>query len=158
MSDVGSTSVRRASDKVELLDALLRSKDGGAFSTYRDALVFAAAVGWRHRRKVPVEGQSGPIDWGTMINRFGTEQLVDVVAYEDSGDVDILSPVRLPERVRIFEAYANGGLEVIQEHMSQGALSAGEAVYKLLRGQLDEQRRDESEGPDLKDLGKALGL
>lgn len=158
MSDIGGTSVRRAADKAELLDTLLRSKDGGAFGTYRDALVFAAAVGWRRRRKQPVEGNAGPIDWGTMINRFGTEQLVDVLAFEDSGDVDILAPSRLPERVRTFESYANGGLEVISELMGVKALSGAEAVYELLREALDDHHVDATDGPDLRDLGKALGL
>lgn len=161
MSDAGGTSVRRPSDKSELIESMLRSKPQGAFATYRDCMVFAASLGFRRQRRVPFDASSGPIEWGTMINRFGTEDLVDVIAVNDTDDPEILDPSRLAERIRIFEAYANGGLEVLEEFMRREALTPAEAIHRICSDALVEIRAapDGSDvPPDIRDLGKALGL
>lgn len=159
MTDPGGASVRRPADKSELMDSMLAAAPGGAFKTYRDAMVFAAALGLQRGRKSPFEASSGPIEFATMINRYGAEDLIDVIAFADTGDVDVLGQDRLPERLRIFEAYANGGLEVLQEAMAAGALTPSEAVLSTVKRELASRNEVQSDvAPNLPDLGKALGL
>jgi dnd system-associated protein 4 len=94
-----------------------------------------------------------------MTNRFGTEDLVDLIAVAETDDPDVLDPQRLPERIRIFEAYANGGLEVFQETISREGLTAAEALHRLVQ-QSALPREDPlgDDAPDVSDLGRALGL
>jgi len=159
MTESGGTSVRRPADKVDFMESLQKSKPHGAFPTYRDAMIFCAAVGWRYERKIPFEASAGPIDWSTMINRFGTEDLVDTIAFADSKDVEILDPKRLTERIRIFECYANGGLEVIDEIMKREALTPAEAVHRLVVRELESRAASaDGDAPDIRDLGRFLGI
>jgi dnd system-associated protein 4 len=115
--DVGSGSVRDVrvpADKTELLERL--TEGNKPFSTMRDVLVFAAAVGWSQNREMSFERAARDrIRWSTMTNRSGTEDLVNMLAISKTDDVDILTPDRFPRRIAIFEAYANGGLEFIEQ-------------------------------------------
>ena len=159
MAEPGGISVHRPSDKASLIESLLKTSEHGVFATYRDELVFSAALGWSQGRKEPFDNSGGLIEWSTMINRFGSEDLIDVIAYSDSQDPEILDPKRLPERLRIFEAYANGGLSIIQELMGREALTPGEAVVRLVSRQTEDPNTSDSGfTPDLRDLGKVLGL
>jgi len=163
MADPMSTQVRRPQDQAELIEALIRSdKPGshGAFKTYRDVMLFSAAVGWEARREEPFTQAHLPIEWSIIVNGFGAEQLIDLIAFSQTGDAEVLASERLPERVRIFESYANGGLHIIDELMKREALTPEEAVHKLTTRQLLRDQRDleEETAPDIRELEKGLGL
>jgi dnd system-associated protein 4 len=100
-----------AKDKRELIEQLAGHRP---FRENRDVLVFAAAVGWHEKRKVPLAAKDEPIRWETATNRRGTEALANMIAAVESGDPEILSDDRFDERLEIFEQYANGGLEVLR--------------------------------------------
>lgn len=163
MADNVSTQVRRPQDKAELIEELVRSdKPGshGAFKTYRDVMLFAAAVGWEARRSEAFAKAHLPIEWSIMVNGFGAEQLIDLIAFSETGEAEILSTDRLAERVRIFEGYANGGLQTIDELIKREALTPQEAVHKLITRQLHRDERDltDDTAPDIRELEKGLGL
>jgi dnd system-associated protein 4 len=160
MTENRGTGLRRPKDKSDFMDSLLKSKQHGAFETYRDMLIFCGAVGLQAGRSRPVEDAlPNPIEWSTIINHRGAEELIDMVAVVSTDDTGILDPERLHERVRIFESYANGGLEVLQESMSREGLTPAEALPALVQRQYAENRDLlEDEAPDIRDIGRALGL
>lgn len=160
MVDNRGTGLRRPKDKGDFMDSLLKARQHGAFDTYRDMLIFCGAVGLHAGRSVPVEDAlPNPVEWSTMINRFGAEELIDLVAVTSTDDSSILDPERLHERVRLFESYANGGLEVFQECMSREGLTPAEALPCLVQRQYSEGRELlGDEAPDIRDIGRALGL
>lgn len=70
MADLTSTQVRRPQDQAELIEALAGSdKPGshGSFKTYRDVMLFAAAVGWDARREEPFTKSHLPIEGSSYL-------------------------------------------------------------------------------------------
>jgi dnd system-associated protein 4 len=109
--------VRRPQEHEALLNEL---RDEGAFPTFRDALLFAAALGCRFERKVSFTTAAGdPIRYETLTSPTFAEALINMIAATASeGDPEIMDNSRLEERISLFEAYANGGLEYIQEQVN----------------------------------------
>jgi len=125
-------------DKQELLGLL--TGDDSPFSELRDVLFFAAAIGYREQRRKQLDGRGDAIRWETMLNRYGTEELMDMIAVMDQPeDRELLSTSRQSDRVSILEEYANGGLEVIQEriHLS-GAVPLQSVFVQLIQSYLSE--------------------
>ena len=92
----------------------------GLFSTFRDLLIFAAAVGFQQRRRVPFAASAGdPIRYEVLTGPGFSDTLISMIAANVvSDDPEILDETRIEERVRIFEEYASGGLEYIQEQVN----------------------------------------
>lgn len=156
-SDAGTQVVRRAADKDDVLRALVGA--GSPFPTYRDALVFAAALGWQQKRRNPlgIQNTGEPIRWSTMTNRLGTEDLVDMIAAAAADDAQILTAPRLGERIRIFEEYANGGLEYLKGALAgRGAATVTDAVNDVVRTAM--RPPEESEAPELDAFVQGLDL
>ena len=98
---------------------MLELRDEAAFATFRDILLFAAAVGAHVKRRVPFTASGEPIRYETLKEPMFSETLINMIAAnEASDDPEILDSTRAGERVRIFEEYANGGLEYIQEQVN----------------------------------------
>lgn len=151
----GFRDVRRPREMSDLLSELT---DGGRpFPTMRDALVFAAALGWARGKRVPFENSAEPIRWGTMTNRYGTEDLVNMLATSATKDPEILAAGRESERLQIFEEYANGGLQVI-EHLvrEQPARRPASLLAELARTELRTQPEYTGLPYELGDLAKRL--
>lgn len=126
--------VRRPSDKHDVLDEL--SQDG-PFETRRDVLVFAAALGFSRRRRVPFDSSDEPIRWDTMSNRLGTEVLVNMLSAATAAeDPQVLEDDRFVERILIFEEYANGGLEILKHELDRSVVDPSDLVLKLVRDSL----------------------
>ncbi|MBD1591594.1 DNA phosphorothioation-associated protein 4 [Arthrobacter sp. S1_S22] len=108
---------RRPQEHAVLIE-VLQAEAG--FTTYRDVLLFAAAVGWSQDRRVPLNGSAGEgIRLEVLTSPAYSDSLISMIAVDAvSDDPEILDAVRLEERIRIFEEYANGGLEYIQEQIN----------------------------------------
>ena len=104
------------------------------FPTYRDILLFAAAVGYRHDRGVPFSTAAGdPIRYETLTTPTFSEALVNMIAANVvTDDPEIMDGARIEERIRIFEEYANGGLEYIQEQVNVRHQPAALVVIDLV--------------------------
>jgi dnd system-associated protein 4 len=114
--------IKIAKDKVKLVKAL-RTGDGslGPFQTYYELLAFAAALGVKRGKMVPIrEGdfskEIDPIRQEQFASK-GYDQIINLLAVIHIRDPKILGNVQEAEqkRVEIFEAYANGGLEIIND-------------------------------------------
>lgn len=112
----------------------LGGKDATLFTTLREALTFCAVLGYKERRKVPLDPNAGTEDIAGA--QYQLNEAVDTVfalALADSKTSDILRPEREKECVQIYEEYANGGLELIQSWIDRFAdLDVEDAVWRGL--------------------------
>jgi dnd system-associated protein 4 len=112
----GDVRVRRP-QQYEVL--MLELREEAAFATFRDILLFAAAVGAQVKRRVPFTSSGEPIRYETLKEPAFSETLINMMAASEvTDDPEILDSTRAGDRVRIFEEYANGGLEYIQEQVN----------------------------------------
>jgi dnd system-associated protein 4 len=131
---IGTRRVRRPKDKEKLLTRLVDEK---VFDTYRDALVFAAALGYARNSHLSFEQSSEPIPW-SVFSGAGYEALINLISVMKAQDFEILSAERFDERLRLFEEFANGGLQILEEILARAERQSLDIVLELVM---------ESEGP-----------
>lgn len=146
---------RRPAAHEQLLNELT-GKDG-PFRAMVDALMFAAALGRRKDRRDPFEKAGEPIRLALMDGRQYGDVLIDMIAAaEAQDDPKILADERLAERIRIFEEYANGGLNFIQGELNtSGSHDLVTIVSSLVMDALtapDEKENDLAELMQFADL------
>jgi dnd system-associated protein 4 len=113
--------VRRPLEHQELIGRLT-AKEGGPFLHYWQVLVFAAALGWSRGRQDPFEKSDEPIRYGMFNSSATVSAMIDSMGVlAQSEDAGIMADERLPERIKAFEEYANGGLAIIQGELNSGA-------------------------------------
>jgi dnd system-associated protein 4 len=108
------TPVKRSREFENTLQKL-GGKDATMFPTLREALTFCAVLGYKERRKKALNNSMGTEDIAGA--QYQSNDAVDVMfalALADAKDSDILRPDRESDCVMIYEEYANGGLELIQ--------------------------------------------
>ncbi len=107
----------RRPERHEVLIQQMRNDAG--FPAMRDVLLFAAGVGFAQGRRVPFDRSGEPIRYEILTNDALAEPFVSMLAAVSAqGDPEILDSARLTERITIFEEFANGGLEYIQEQVN----------------------------------------
>jgi dnd system-associated protein 4 len=127
---LGDVRVRRPQQHEALLVEL---RDEAAFATFRDILLYAAAVGAHLKRRVAFTSTSEPIRYETLKEPMFSETLINMIAANEvADDPEIMDVARTGERVRIFEEYANGGLEYIQEQVNMRHEPANLVVIGLV--------------------------
>jgi dnd system-associated protein 4 len=119
---------------------LLELQTESRFPYFRDVLLFAAALGFRNERRVPFTAASGdPIRYDTLTAPLFSEALVNMIASNVvPDDPEIMDATRIEERVKIFEEYANGGLEYLQEQVNVRHQPAALVVDALVTEALSE--------------------
>lgn len=127
--------IRRPQQHERLMKEL---QDEGGFGTFRDILLLAAAVGYRSTRRAPfAEAAGDPIRYEALTGPAFSEALINMIAANVvRDDPEIMDGPRIEERIKIFEEYANGGLEFIQEQVNvrhqTAALVVGDLVSEAL--------------------------
>lgn len=113
---------------------MIELRDDAAFSTFRDILLFAAAVGVHFQRRVPFDVAAGdPIRYETLTVPTFSQALISMIAANEvADDPEIMDNSRLEERIQIFEEYVNGGLEYIQEQVNVRHQTADLVVIALV--------------------------
>lgn len=141
---MGASRIRIAKNKADLVKALVDGDETtGPFQTYADVMVFAASLGARKKKRLPlgeVAREPAPIDVNIFINR-GYDCVIKLLAVTEIKDLKVLSPVDIKAeeiRVQIFEEYANGGLEILREEF-RGAVDYTE---RLLLVMVEERQKD----------------
>lgn len=143
--------VKIARDKSELVKALVAADSTtGAFQTYADIIMFAAALGAKHQKRVPLEGgiskDPAPIAMEIFTSR-GYDTAIKLIAIATTQDPKILSLYDTEaetERTRIFEEYANGGLEMLREPF-RGTVDYTERLLLVLAQERQQQPQDSVE-------------
>ena len=84
------------------------------FDTYVELLCFAACLGYSRNASVPFESSAEAVPWHIFENR-GKDSVVNLVAAVASEDFTIVGPDRFDDKLKVFEQYANGGLEILSQ-------------------------------------------
>ncbi|PSB02518.1 DNA phosphorothioation-associated protein 4 [Merismopedia glauca] len=133
---MAESRIKVARDKTDLLKALAASDNiTGVFPTYVDVLVFAAALGVKRHKRVPFEEVSKTIDpiRREYFDSHKCRLLVNLLSICDIKDQNILADDEQADnqRTKIFEEYANGGLEIL-EHELRGAVDYLERILLII--------------------------
>ncbi|AFZ30482.1 hypothetical protein Glo7428_1934 [Gloeocapsa sp. PCC 7428] len=140
--------IRVAKDKADLVKSLI-STDGttGPFQTYVDIIVFAAALGAKHNKRVPLgeisKREPSPIPQEQFIVR-GYDTVINLIAITETKNLSVLSFSENQSREKrnhIFEEYANGGLEILQAEF-RGAVDYSERILLILSSERIEHEKD----------------
>ena len=130
-----ATRVRRPAEFDEMLSEL---RDEGVFPTFKDALVFAVALGFRRGNRKSFQKSSEPIDLEVFRGDFD-RTIMSMIAIEENGDPKMLAPSNEAERVLCFEEYANGGLEIMKREVSDGKQDWREGLLALIHREGSDQ-------------------
>ena len=105
------------------------------FPTLRDALSFAAALGYRERRRWPLDAKAGKEDIQAQIyNGNDAIDLIFAIGLAEKKSAEILKLENEKECIEIFEEYANGGLALITEWIDRYAdLDVEVAIWRGLK-------------------------
>jgi dnd system-associated protein 4 len=130
--------IRVAKDKAELVKSLIGSADNNSpFQTYADAMLFAAVLGAKQHRRVPLgeisKKEPGPISIEIFISR-GYDPVMKLIAIAATENINVISPDRSDfeqQRIHIFEEYANGGLDILEKELC-GAADYTERILLML--------------------------
>jgi dnd system-associated protein 4 len=117
--------VRRPKEHDDLLDILKKEK---IFSSNKNALVFAASLGFKKQQRQPFADSSEPI----MLRIFDDNTDIPFIyslALAETNDISMMTKNKFREAVQIFEEYANGGLSYIRSVLDPAtALVSLEAI------------------------------
>ena len=146
---MGANRIRIAKDKGDLVRALTISNQTTApFQTYVQVLVFAAALGARRKKRVPLVEFSRDLEPIRIEifenNRYDVE--INLLAMYETQDHHILADddESQERRLTIFEEYANGGLEILREEL-RGAVDYTERILLILSAERGKQEQPEEE-------------
>ncbi|MDJ0658061.1 MAG: DNA phosphorothioation-associated protein 4 [Crocosphaera sp.] len=129
--------IRISKDKAELVQSLVDFNGGiGPFQTYADVITFAATLGAKYNKRIPlniISKEPAPISLEIFVSR-GYDTVIKLLAIAETNDPNVLSVYDTEaenQRVQIFEEYANGGLEKLQEEL-KGIVDYSEHLLLLL--------------------------
>ncbi|PML10544.1 hypothetical protein BCT86_00825 [Vibrio breoganii] len=89
------------------------------FKTVKELMVFAALIGLETENYKPISGgKKIPITLDTY-SRTKHDAYIYLIALSQQPDLDVLKNENLPTAIKHFEAYCNGGLEVISNWILQ---------------------------------------
>lgn len=150
---MAANRIKVAKNKADLVQALI-SLDGttGSFQTYADVVVFAAVLGAKHKRRVPLgeisKREPAPIGQEHFMIR-GYDMVINLLAITENKNIKIISfnnEEYENERIHIFEEYANGGLEILKEEL-RGSIDYSERLLLMLN--FERSKREQQEEFDL---------
>ncbi|AFY88148.1 DNA phosphorothioation-associated protein 4 [Chroococcidiopsis thermalis] len=152
---MAANRIKIAKDKVELVKALVESNEKTApFQTYVEVMMFAAALGAKHKKRVPLKDVAkdlSPLRQDYFSSNFTV--VINLLAFTETKALNIFDEHEIADeqRIHIFEEYANGGLEVVQ-HELRGAVDYSERILLLLSSERFQLVKEVEEF----DLGKFL--
>ncbi|MEH2289418.1 DNA phosphorothioation-associated protein 4 [Nostoc sp.] len=135
---MAANRIRVGKDKAELVKSLVASKDTtGPFQTYVEVMVFAAALGVKYKKRVPLgetsKREPSPIPQENFAS-LGYDLIIKLLGINETQDINILSSREEQDedkRTQIFEEYANGGLEILQNEL-RGSVDYSERLLLVL--------------------------
>ncbi|MBD2250739.1 DNA phosphorothioation-associated protein 4 [Nostoc parmelioides] len=148
---MAANRIRVAKDKAELVKSLLASKDTtGPFQTYVEVMVFAAALGVKYKKRVPLgettKREPSPIPQENFAS-LGHELIIKLLAINETHDIEIISSREEEyedKRTEIFEEYANGGLAILETEL-RGSVDYSERILLFLISERDNKETLEEE-------------
>lgn len=149
--------VRRPKEKEYLFNKLKESSKyvDGFFSTYKDILIFAAALGFKYTKRIPFNDSSEPIS----LSVFTKDNLyfIDILALGETKDINLLDwedKNTVEKKLTIFEEYANGGLNI----MDRKIFTESGTLYDNFIQLLYEELNDKKNKNELDELTKLIEI
>lgn len=129
-----SNSVHRSKVYENTLQ-ILGGPNAKLFETLREALSFAAALGYRERRRLKLDERAGREDIQSQVyNGNDAVDLIFAIALAEVKSAEILKPTNEKECIKIFEEYANGGLCIITEWIERYPdIDVEDAIWRGLK-------------------------
>ncbi|NJK66774.1 MAG: DNA phosphorothioation-associated protein 4 [Microcoleus sp. CSU_2_2] len=148
---MSASKIRIAKDKADLVKSLtLSDSRSGPFQTYADVIAFAASLGNKRKKRLPLgeisKREPGAIDLDIFVSR-GYDMAIKLIAIAETKNPQILSHLDgelEAQRLQIFEEYANGGLEILREEF-RGAADYTDRLLLFLITERDKQERSTEE-------------
>jgi len=140
-------------DKAAIIRRLQTVDDStGPFGLIADVLVFAAALGLKRNRRIPLADPLAEPIRQSVFDRQGYDTMMNLLALHADQRPDVLadSDDAVNARAQAFEEFANGGLELLQEEL-RGAIDVLETTVLLVNSER-RQRGGESEAFELSKL------
>jgi dnd system-associated protein 4 len=89
------------------------SEKEGPFEHLKDVFVFAAAYGFRFRRRVPIEGERQHVGFWHYLTEARDVPLLQAIAIAETGGLEVLADRGTV--ITIAEEYANGGVDLVDQ-------------------------------------------
>lgn len=107
--------IKVATEKAELVRRLRTE----VFQTYAEVITFAAVVGFHYQRRLPLGETSRKDPDPIPLNQFKDAQIIDLIAVAHEQDAKVLMHDEDHEQMRanLFQEYANGGLQILEEKL-----------------------------------------
>ncbi len=148
---MAANRIRIAKDKADLVKSLTSSEyKSSPFQTYADVIAFAASLGNKRKKRLPLgeisKREPGSIDVDIFVSR-GYDMAIKLIAIAETKNPQILSHLDgelEAQRLQIFEEYANGGLEILREEL-RGAADYSDRLLLILISERDSQPRSTEE-------------
>lgn len=128
-----SNDIRRPKQFEEMLKKLCQEEDK-IFLTYKDALVFAACLGFSRNRRLAFDRSSEPVGLHIFKGDYDAA-IFNCIGLSETSDPQIMGSDRESERIRIFEEFACGGLGIIEEEIYRGAGAWDQLMLALVVSQ-----------------------
>lgn len=145
---MAANRIKISKDKADLVKALVSSNEKTApFQTYVEVMIFAAALGAKHKKRVPLQEIAkdlSPLRQDYFASSFNLA--INLFAITETKDINILNDDEIADdkRIYIFEEYANGGLEILQNEL-RGAVDYSERLLLILSSERFGQVEQEEE-------------
>ena len=125
-----SNDVRRPKEYEDMLYDFCQS-DKKIFLSYKDALVFSACLGFAKQSKRPFDKTSEPVGMHIFKGEFD-EAVFQCIELCESQDPRNMSDDTLDKRIKLFEEYAAGGLDIIKSRIYEGPEDWDSALVGLI--------------------------
>ena len=128
--------VRRPAQYELLMNKIATNKEGKqVFSSLKDCLVFAAALGFKNGKRESFSNSSEQI----QLQIFSGEHdiiFINSLAIQETGDTSMLNDSKLDEKILIFEEYACGGLSILENKL---ALDPEKEIVTMIYSEISER-------------------
>ncbi|MEA5551423.1 DNA phosphorothioation-associated protein 4 [Anabaena cylindrica UHCC 0172] len=149
---MAANRIKIAQDKAELVKSLLASKETqGLFQTYVEVMIFAAALGVKYKKSVPLgdttKRDPSPIPQDNFAS-LGYDKIIKLLGIVETSDIQILASREdeyEDKRTQVFEEYANGGLEILQSELRGVVDYAAQLLVILITARDYEENNIEEE-------------
>ena len=130
--------VRRPKEHEQMMSDLCQS-DKKIFNTYKDCLVFAACLGSAKNEHRSFEKSSEPVGMHIFRGEFD-ETVFHAIALAEIKDPMIMSEANTAKRIKLFEEYACGGLDIIKNRIYESPEGWESAIVSLLAEKSPDER------------------
>ena len=112
---MAKSALRKSADYEQYFQEL-GNKPDKIFDSMKDVFMFAATLGFRKRKRMPIAKSAGE-DISLRIFKDEDENIFNIIALTDTNEMSILLPddEYREKKYKIIEEYANGGMSIMVE-------------------------------------------